>query len=237
MSITLTWQDVLADEKTKPYFQDILHALQQERAAGKTIYPPAKDCFNAFRLTPLAEIKVVILGQDPYHGPNQAHGLSFSVLPGIAPPPSLKNIYKELAEDCQIPPANHGCLIPWAKQGVMLLNTALSVEAHQAQSHHHIGWQAFTDKVIQIMNQHTTHTVFLLWGAPARRKAALVDTTKHCILEAPHPSPLSAHRGFLGCRHFSKTNAYLVKHGKTPIDWQLPQMSPHAAPTSDQQTT
>lgn len=219
-----TWQDVLAAEKTKPYFQDILNHLKAERAAGKTIFPPAKDCFNAFRLTPLEQLKVVILGQDPYHGPNQAHGLSFSVLPGIKPPPSLVNIYKELEADCGIAPANHGCLIPWAKQGVMLLNTSLSVEAHQAQSHSHIGWQAFTDKVIQIINAQTENTVFLLWGAPAKKKATYLNSDKHLILTAPHPSPLSAHRGFLGCKHFSKTNVYLEQVNKTPINWQLPQM-------------
>ncbi len=218
----LTWQDVLAGEKTKPYFQDIMRTIQQARAEGKTVLPSSQACFNAFRFTPLASIKVVILGQDPYHGPGQAHGLSFSVLPGVTPPPSLKNIFKELASDCHTTLPDHGCLLPWAQQGVMLLNTALSVEAHQAQSHAHIGWHAFTDKVIQVINQHTTHTVFMLWGAPAKRKAALLNADQHCILKAPHPSPLSAHRGFLGCKHFSQANAYLQAHGKTPIHWQLP---------------
>ena len=221
-TVSMTWQDVLSQEKPKPYFKKILAHIQQERAEGKHIFPPAKDCFNAFRYTPLAKVKVVILGQDPYHGPGQAHGLSFSVLPGIKSPPSLLNIYKELKDDCQITAPNHGCLIAWAKQGVMLLNTALSVEAHKAQSHSDIGWAAFTDKVIKVINAHTTNTVFLLWGAPAKRKVELLNTERHLILTAPHPSPLSAYRGFMGCKHFSKTNEYLEKWGKTAINWQLP---------------
>lgn len=217
-----TWQDVLAKEKAKPYFQNILSTLKEERLAGKTIYPTAENCFNAFRYTPLETIKVVILGQDPYHGPGQAHGLSFSVPPGVQPPPSLQNIFKELMTDCHIPKPKHGCLIPWAKQGVFLLNSFLSVEAHKAHSHGHLGWDTFTDHVIAQINKHTEHVVFLLWGSAAKKKSALIDQHRHLVLTSTHPSPLSAHRGFLGCHHFSKANDYLQQHDRSPIDWSLP---------------
>lgn len=223
---TLTWHSVLAAEKEKPYFKETLAAVSAERAAGKTVYPPQKDVFNAFRLTELGQVKVVILGQDPYHGPNQAHGLAFSVLPGVAVPPSLVNMYKELVTD--IPgfqrPA-HGFLESWASQGVMLLNTVLTVEAGKAHSHAKFGWETFTDNVIAAINQHREGVVFLLWGSHAQKKGSIIDRTRHHVLQAPHPSPLSAHRGFFGSGHFSKTNDWLIARNEAPIDWTpyLPQ--------------
>lgn len=218
----LTWRDALQQEKSQPYFRDTLAFIAQERHAGKTIYPPQDQVFNAFRLTELGAVKVVILGQDPYHGPNQAHGLAFSVQPQVNTPPSLVNIYKELAADIdgfQIP--QHGCLEAWAKQGVLLLNTVLTVAAGQAHSHAHLGWERFTDHVIATINQHQSDVVFLLWGSHAQKKGRFIDPSKHCLLNSVHPSPLSAYRGFLGCRHFSKTNTWLQQHGKTPINWQV----------------
>lgn len=218
---SLTWRDALAEEKTKEYFQQTLEYVAKQRAAGVNVYPPQKDVFNAFRSPELSAVKVVILGQDPYHGPNQAHGLSFSVRPGIPAPPSLVNIYKELANDIadfEIP--RHGYLQSWADQGVMLLNTVLTVEAGKAHSHASLGWETFTDKVINVINQQRDGVVFLLWGAHAQKKGAMIDASRHHILKAPHPSPLSAHRGFLGCRHFSQTNAWLVQQGLDPINWQ-----------------
>lgn len=222
---TLTWHDVLASEKEKPYFIQTLSAVAHERAQGVTVYPPQKDVFNAFRFTELGAVKVVILGQDPYHGPNQAHGLSFSVLPGIVPPPSLVNMYKELANDIpgfQRP--NHGYLESWARQGVLLLNTVLTVEAGKAHSHARFGWETFTDRVIATLNEHREGVVFLLWGSHAQKKGSIIDRQRHHVLQAPHPSPLSAHRGFFGCRHFSQANAWLEQRGEAPIDWtpQLP---------------
>ncbi len=216
-----TWQDVLGHEKQLAYFQSILQFLKTEAEKGKKIYPAPENIFNALKLTPFDEIKVVILGQDPYHGPRQAHGLSFSVLPGIAPPPSLQNIFKEIHDDLGLPIPKQGHLDKWAKQGVLLLNTALSVEAGKPQSHANIGWHQFTDKIIEKINQEKEGVVFLLWGSPAQKKAALIDSQKHYILKAAHPSPLSAHRGFFGCKHFSKTNEILKKLGKEPIDWSL----------------
>jgi len=216
----LTWHDVLAQEKEQPYFIDTLSSVAKERATGKTVYPPQKEVFNAFRLTELGKVKVVILGQDPYHGPNQAHGLAFSVLPGVAVPPSLVNIYKELTSDIPgFTAPQHGFLESWAKQGVMLLNTVLTVEAGQAHSHARFGWETFTDNVIATINQHRESVVFLLWGSHAQKKGAIIDRRRHHVLQAPHPSPLSAHRGFFGCRHFSKTNEWLLQHGEQPIDW------------------
>nr|WP_154324646.1 uracil-DNA glycosylase [Pantoea sp. 201603H] len=226
MTNTLTWHDVLAQEKEKPYFIDTLAAVANERAAGKTVYPPQKDVFNAFRLTELGAIKVVILGQDPYHGPNQAHGLAFSVLPGVAVPPSLVNIYKELINDVPgFERPEHGFLESWAKQGVLLLNTVLTVEGGKAHSHSRFGWETFTDNVIAAINEHREGVVFLLWGSHAQKKGSIIDRQRHHILQAPHPSPLSAHRGFLGCGHFSKTNVYLSERDEVPIDWTpvLPQ--------------
>ncbi|TCL06824.1 MULTISPECIES: uracil-DNA glycosylase [Sodalis] len=221
MTQSPTWRDTLAEEKTKPYFRQTLAFVAQERAEGKTVYPPQPDVFNAFRYTELATVKVVILGQDPYHGPNQAHGLSFSVRPGVPAPPSLVNIYKELSADIPgftIP--DHGCLQSWAGQGVLLLNTVLTVEAGKAHSHASLGWETFTDKVIEVLNECREGVVFLLWGSHAQKKGGIIDPKRHHILKAPHPSPLSAHRGFLGCKHFSKANAFLIEQGQEPIDWQ-----------------
>ena len=220
-SKAMTWTDVLADEKSQPYFKEILQFLANEQLAGKTIYPPQKDIFNAFKETPYDEVKVVILGQDPYHGPGQAHGLSFSVQPGVRLPPSLKNIFKELHSDLNIPIASQGCLNKWANQGVLLLNTSLSVEQSKPQSHAHIGWSTFTDNVIRKLNDYPESLVFMLWGAHAQSKIPFLDTQKHLVLTAAHPSPFSAHRGFLGCRHFSTANTFLVNNGRKPIEWML----------------
>ncbi|MCH9770381.1 MAG: uracil-DNA glycosylase [Gammaproteobacteria bacterium] len=217
----LTWKDMLKEEKNKDYFKSILNFVSNARTKGKSIYPPQKDIFNALKYTPFETVKVVIIGQDPYHGPNQAHGLSFSVKPNVPPPPSLKNMFKELHSDLNIPISKHGCLEKWAKQGVLLLNAVLTVEAGQPQSHANIGWQRFTDKVIESLNYHPEGIVYLLWGAQAQRKGATINPIKHQILRAPHPSPLSAHRGFLGCKHFSKANELLIKLGREPIDWAL----------------
>ncbi len=226
MSTSLTWHDVIGKEKEQPYFLDTLAFVANERHSGKTIYPPQKDVFNAFRFTELADVKVVILGQDPYHGPNQAHGLSFSVRPGIPAPPSLVNMYKELMTDIpgfELP--THGCLQSWAEQGVLLLNTVLTVEAGRAHSHANLGWETFTDRVITALNEHREGVVFLLWGSHAQKKGNFIDRQRHHVLKAPHPSPLSAHRGFLGCRHFSQANQLLERQGLAPIDWapHLPQ--------------
>lgn len=218
-----TWKEAIGEEKEKPYFQQILQQVHQARDAGVTIYPPQNEVFSAFSLTEFDQVKVVILGQDPYHRPNQAHGLSFSVKPPVAPPPSLINIYKELATDIEgfvIP--KHGYLVDWAKQGVLLLNTVLTVEEGKANSHANWGWETFTDKVIAKLNAHRENIVFLLWGSHAQKKGAFIDRNKHCVLTAPHPSPLAAHRGFFGCRHFSKANEYLKAHGMAEINWQLP---------------
>ena len=224
MSISTTtesWRSMLAQEKQKPYFKAILHYLAKEKAMKKIIYPPQQEIFNAFKLTEFNDVKAVVIGQDPYHGPNQAHGLCFSVKKGIIAPPSLKNIYKELHDDIGIEIPHHGNLESWARQGVLLLNTTLTVEAHKPQSHSKIGWQQFTDSVIKCLNQHNKPIVYLLWGSYAQSKAALIDTNKHTILMCSHPSPLSAHRGFLGCRHFSKTNTILNAMGRKTIDWSL----------------
>ncbi|MCA2016882.1 uracil-DNA glycosylase [Vibrio tritonius] len=222
MTQSLTWHEVIGAEKEQAYFQQTLQFVEAERHAGKVIFPPAKDVFNAFRFTEFNQVKVVMLGQDPYHGPNQAHGLCFSVLPGVRTPPSLVNIYKEMAQDIPgfITP-NHGYLKQWADQGVLLLNTVLTVEQGKAHSHANTGWEQFTDKVIDALNQHGEGIVFLLWGAHAQKKGRMIDTQRHYVLKAPHPSPLSAHRGFLGCRHFSQTNQILQQQGKKPIDWQI----------------
>lgn len=217
-----TWEDILGQEKRQAYFQQMMQFVESERAAGKIIYPPKQDVFNAFSLTPLDKVKVVILGQDPYHGPNQAHGLSFSVLPKVKTPPSLVNIYKELATDIldfSIP--QHGFLQSWAEQGVLLLNAVLTVEQGQAHSHAKIGWEQFTDAVIQQLSDQCSGLVFLLWGSHAQKKGAVIDTQKHHVLTAPHPSPLSAYRGFFGCKHFSKANQLLQHQGKTPINWEV----------------
>ncbi|MBN7818301.1 uracil-DNA glycosylase [Bowmanella yangjiangensis] len=217
-----SWQDVLGQEKQQDYFQQILSFVKAERDAGKTIYPPQTDVFNAFKYTPFDQVNVVILGQDPYHGPGQAHGLCFSVLPGIAPPPSLVNMYKELQQDIAgFERPEHGFLQSWAEQGVLLLNTVLTVQQGQAHSHAKIGWERFTDKVIEQLNLHREGLVFLLWGSHAQKKGAIIDRQRHHVLMAPHPSPLSAHRGFFGCGHFSKANQLLVQQGLSPVNWQV----------------
>ena len=217
-----SWSDILAPEKQQDYFKHTIQYVAQRRAEGITVFPPKEEVFNAFKVTPLEQVKVVILGQDPYHGPDQAHGLCFSVKPGVRPPPSLLNMYKELATDIpgfEIP--QHGHLQSWAEQGVLLLNTVLTVEQGQAHSHKHLGWEQFTDRVIQGLSDRGEGIVFLLWGSHAQKKGNTIDTSKHHVLKAPHPSPLSAHRGFFGSRHFSKANELLTAQGKTPIDWRL----------------
>ncbi len=216
------WMHYLATEFEQPYMQALRAFLQQEKAAGKVIYPHSSHWFNAFAQTPLNQVKVVILGQDPYHGANQAQGLSFSVLPDVKVPPSLKNIYKAQQQDLGIIQPNQGCLLPWAKQGVLLLNAVLTVEANHANSHQGKGWERFTDQVIGLVNEQSSGVVFMLWGSYAQKKAAFVDTNKHLVLTAAHPSPLSAYRGFFECQHFSKANEWLKVKGKTPIEWQLP---------------
>lgn len=214
-----TWKAALADIKQSDEFRHATHFVSDERNSGKVIYPPAEQVFNAFKHTEFADVKVVILGQDPYHGAGQANGLAFSVNRDIAIPPSLRNIYKEIADDIGAAPPKHGDLTAWADQGVLLLNTVLTVEANNANSHRNQGWETFTDAVIQSLNQAEQHIVFLLWGAPAQKKSALIDGNKHTILTAPHPSPLSAYRGFFGCKHFSRANKALIVHGQNPIIW------------------
>ena len=214
------WLTPLSPEFKKPYYAGLYKKIREEYSKQK-IFPPADEIFTAFELTPLSEVKVVIIGQDPYHGEGQAHGLCFSVKPDIETPPSLVNIYKELNTDlgCYIP--NNGYLTKWAKQGVLLLNTVLTVRAHQANSHRGIGWEEFTDAAIRILNEQDRPIVYLLWGKPAQAKKNMLNNPKHLILEAPHPSPLSAYRGFFGCQHFSKTNEFLKENGLEPIDWQI----------------
>ncbi|MHA3887232.1 uracil-DNA glycosylase [Stutzerimonas degradans] len=217
-----SWRDALREEFDQPYMHELSAFLRREKVAGKVIYPPGPLIFNALNSTPLERVEVVILGQDPYHGPGQAHGLCFSVQPGVAPPPSLQNIFKELKRDLNIDPPGHGYLQHWADQGVLMLNTSLTVEQGNAGSHAGAGWQRFTDRIIEVVSERRPHLVFLLWGAHAQSKARLIDPTRHLILKSAHPSPLSAHRGFLGNGHFSRTNQFLRQHGMQPIDWQLP---------------
>lgn len=214
------WLEPLKPEFSKPYYAELFKFVKNEYST-RQIFPPADDIFNAFHLTPLHEVKVVILGQDPYHNDGQAHGLCFSVKPDVAIPPSLVNIYQELHDDlgCYIP--NNGYLTKWAKQGVLMLNTVLTVRAHQANSHRGMGWEQFTDAAIRILNEQDRPLVFILWGSPAQKKAQMLNNPKHLILKAPHPSPLSAYRGFFGSRPFSQTNEFLVKNGLEPIDWQI----------------
>jgi len=220
VSIDPSWKKILKEEFNKPYFENIVHHLKVEKSQGKIIYPPGSLIFNAFNTTPFDKVKVVILGQDPYHGPHQAHGLCFSVQNNIPPPPSLVNIFKELYQDIGIKTPASGNLTSWAKQGVFLLNASLTVRAGEPMSHSKIGWAEFTDTVIKKNSTLKEHVVFLLWGKFAQEKKILIDETRHLILKAAHPSPLSV-TGFLGCKHFSKTNEYLVKHGIDPIDWAL----------------
>ncbi len=218
-----SWLAVLGDEFEKDYMKQLKAFLLAEKKSGKTIYPAGENWFNALNTTPFDQVKVVILGQDPYHGPGQAHGLCFSVLPGVPAPPSLVNMFQELQKDCGIPISKHGCLQHWAEQGVLLLNAVLTVEHSNANSHQGRGWEHFTDKCIEHLNREREHLVFLLWGSYAQKKGQLIDRNKHLVLRAPHPSPLSAYRGFFGCKHFSKANEYLKQHGEAPIDWALPQ--------------
>ena len=219
--LTNDWSLALKDEFNKPYYRDLYRFVKEEYST-KVVYPPADDIFNALHLTPLKDVKVLILGQDPYHNEHQAHGLSFSVLPDQKDiPPSLQNIYKELQEDlgCYIP--NNGYLKKWADQGVLMLNTVLTVRAHESNSHQGRGWEHFTDAIIQAVNQKDEPVVYMLWGKPAQSKIPMLTNPKHLILKAPHPSPLSAYRGFFGCKHFSKCNEFLAQNGLEPIDWQI----------------
>ncbi|MCW8196449.1 uracil-DNA glycosylase [Proteobacteria bacterium 005FR1] len=218
-----SWLEVLSQEFDEPYMAELKTFLQSEKQNGKAIYPPGRHIFNALDSTPFDNVKVVILGQDPYHGPNQAHGLCFSVQPGVALPPSLRNIYKELQSDLGVKPPGHGCLQSWAAQGVLLLNATLTVEHGKAGSHQGRGWEQFTDAIIAALNEKRENLVFLLWGSYAQRKGEFIDRQRHLVLEAPHPSPFSANRGFFGCRHFSKANDYLREHGRAPVEWQLPE--------------
>ncbi len=217
-----SWKEILKDEFTKPYFLEIVTYLKMERSADKIIYPPGPLIFNAFNQTPFDKVHVVILGQDPYHNPGQAHGLSFSVPAGIKPPPSLVNIYKEIQTDLGIAmPVNYGNLTRWAEQGVLLLNAILTVRANEPASHAKIGWMEFTDTVIKKISDYKKGVVFLLWGKFAQEKQVLIDETKHFLLKAAHPSPFSVEKGFYGCKHFSKTNEQLIRQGLPPIDWKL----------------
>lgn len=216
------WNQWLGDEFQADYMQALKRFLAEEKAAKKTVFPHSSQWFRAFELTPLSRVKVIILGQDPYHGPGQAHGLCFSVQSGVKPPPSLVNIYKELASDVGVTPVNHGFLEAWARQGVLMLNTALTVEQGNAASHRGQGWETFTDRAIETVSAHASLCVFMLWGSHARQKKALIDRQRHLVLEAPHPSPLSAYRGFFGTRHFSRANAFLAEQGREPVQWQLP---------------
>lgn len=220
-----SWLQRLGDEFNKPYMVDLKAFLKQEKAQRKVIYPPSDHWFHAFDKTAFDKVKVVILGQDPYHGPGQAHGLCFSVPPGVKIPPSLVNIYKELESDLGIPMPNHGYLESWAEQGVLLLNAVLTVERGKAAAHQGHGWELFTDRVITLLNEQREHLVFMLWGSYAQKKGQFIDRKRHLVLTAPHPSPLSAHRGFLGCRHFSKANAYLESVGEGGIDWSVPPLN------------
>ena len=223
MSAPKSWESIINDERDKEYFQSVLAFVEQQRNSGKTIYPPQEQVFSAFDMTPFESVRVVILGQDPYHGAKQAHGLAFSVLPGVKIPPSLRNMYKELAQDIEgfeIP--SHGYLDTWASQGVLMLNTVLTVEEAKAHSHAKCGWETFTDTIIAELNQRSEPIIFLLWGAHAQKKGQAIDADKHHVLVAPHPSPLSARRGFFGCQHFSMTNELLSSINQQPIDWTLP---------------
>ena len=218
-----SWLGPLRGEFEQPYMGELRQFLLAEREKGRTIFPRASNWFRALDLTPLDRVRVVILGQDPYHGPGQAHGLCFSVPPDVRPPPSLMNIFKELESDLGVRPSRHGLLEHWAKQGVLLLNSVLTVEMGQAASHRERGWERFTDAVVRLVDEKPDPVVFMLWGSYAQKKASFVDTSRHLVLKAPHPSPLSAHGGFFGCRHFSKANTFLEGKGLEPIDWALPE--------------
>ncbi|MBA53682.1 MAG: uracil-DNA glycosylase [Pseudomonadales bacterium] len=218
-----SWKQHLLPQFQADYMQQLRQFLVQQKKAGKVIYPKGEEYFNAFNLTPFDQVKVVIIGQDPYHGPGQAHGLCFSVQQGVAFPPSLQNIFKEIHADLGLPIPKNGCLTHWAEQGVLLLNAVLTVEQSKAAAHQGKGWELFTDAAIKELNDQREGIVFLLWGSYAQKKGQIIDPKKHCVLKAPHPSPLSAHRGFFGCKHFSKANQYLESIGKSPIDWSVPE--------------
>jgi uracil-DNA glycosylase len=219
-----SWKQVLAPEFNKKHMQGLRDFLVQEKSSGKRIYPPGDEIFNALNSTDFDDIKVVVLGQDPYHGAGQAHGLCFSVKPGVDVPPSLANIYKELLADLAISPVHHGCLSSWASQGVLLLNSVLTVQAGNAASHQGKGWEQFTGRIVKLLNEKKENLVFILWGNYAQKKGAIIDRNRHLVLESPHPSPLSAHRGFFNNKHFSKANAYLAQTGQVEINWQLPEV-------------
>ncbi len=221
VQLEASWKALLQPEFERDYMRELRAFLLQEKQTGKQVYPAGRDMFNALNSTPFDRVRVVILGQDPYHGPGQAHGLCFSVQPGVEIPPSLRNIYKELASDLGIAPARHGCLQSWAAQGVLLLNAVLSVEAGRAASHQGRGWEQFTDRIIALLNERREHLVFMLWGSHAQKKGQFIDRSRHLVLESPHPSPLSASRGFLGNRHFSRANQYLLAHGREAVDWRV----------------
>ena len=220
-----SWKERIGAYLERPEMQALSAFLRAEKQRGKVIYPPGPEIFAAFDHTPFDKVRVVILGQDPYHGPGQAHGLCFSMRPGVPPPPSLQNIFKEIERDLGISPPDHGCLTPWADRGVLLLNAVLTVERGLAASHQGKGWEGFTDAAIDALNREREGLVFLLWGSYAQRKGQLIDGRRHCVLRSVHPSPLSAHRGFLGCGHFSAANRYLETHGHAPVDWSLPPRS------------
>ncbi|HBN53255.1 MAG TPA: uracil-DNA glycosylase [Stenotrophomonas sp.] len=221
-----SWKARVGDWLLRPEMRELSAFLRQRKAAGVRVFPPGPQIFAAFDATPFDQVKVVVLGQDPYHGFGQAHGLCFSVMPGVPVPPSLLNIYKELEDDGNVVPPfrrpDHGCLLPWARRGVLLLNAVLTVEEGRAGAHQGKGWEGFTDHVVDVLNREREGLVFLLWGSYAQAKGKVIDTRRHRVLKAPHPSPLSAHRGFLGCRHFSQANEYLARRGQAPIDWRLP---------------
>jgi uracil-DNA glycosylase len=217
-----SWKEHIGDYLDRPEMLALSAFLRDEKAQGKVIYPPGPEIFSAFEHTPFDKVRVVILGQDPYHGPDQAHGLSFSVRPGVRVPPSLQNMFKEIENCLDIPRPDHGCLTPWADRGVLLLNAVLTVEAGQAASHQGRGWEGFTDAAIDALSREREGLVFMLWGSHAQKKGQLIDGKRHCILRSVHPSPLSAHRGFMGCGHFAKANAYLEARGESPVDWSLP---------------
>ena len=220
-----SWKARVGDYLQRDEMQALAAFLRQRKAAGAHVFPPGPELFAAFDATPFDATRVVILGQDPYHGPGQAHGLCFSVRPGVPVPPSLQNVYKEIERDLGIPRPDHGCLLPWARQGVLLLNAVMSVEAGHAGAHAGKGWEGFTDHVVETLDREREGLVFLLWGSYAQKKGAMIDRQRHRVLKAPHPSPLSAHRGFLGCGHFSAANQYLARRGQAPIDWSLPPLA------------
>ncbi len=233
IQIESSWKEVLLEEFQKPYMNQLKSFLIQEKQNGKTIFPPGKDIFSAFNLTPFNQVKAVVIGQDPYHGEGQAHGLCFSVRPSIRIPPSLINIYKELETDLNIQPPNHGYLISWAEEGILLLNAVLTVEKSKAGSHQGKGWETFTDQVIHILNREKNNLAFILWGSYAQRKGSFIDRKRHLVIESAHPSPFSAHRGFLGSKPFSQVNNYLQSLGKAPIQWGIPSITGNSLATNN----